>query len=205
VRGAEGMNLGYYHNLSSSFPSSPSFCQFPIPIAPYPRCPQSPVPNFMRLKNRLFWIAAFIAFFLDQVTKYWVVQTFSLGQTLPILQDIFHLTYVTNTGAAFSLFSGKVEWLKWLSLAVSLVLIGLAWFGQELNRWDQLGYGLILGGAIGNGIDRFVLGYVVDFLDFRLINFAVFNLADSFISIGIVCLLIGSLQKTPPSSQKPHA
>lgn len=156
----------------------------------------------MRLKNRLFWIAAFIAFFLDQVTKYWVVQTFSLGQTLPILQDIFHLTYVTNTGAAFSLFSGKVEWLKWLSLAVSLVLIGLAWFGQELNRWDQLGYGLILGGAIGNGIDRFVLGYVVDFLDFRLINFAVFNLADSFISIGIVCLLIGSLQKTPPSSDK---
>ncbi|WP_414541910.1 signal peptidase II [Nostoc sp. CCY0012] len=156
----------------------------------------------MRLKNRLFWIAAFIAFFLDQVTKYWVVQTFSLGQTLPILQDIFHLTYVTNTGAAFSLFSGKVEWLKWLSLAVSLVLIGLAWFGQELNRWDQLGYGLILGGAIGNGIDRFVLGYVVDFLDFRLINFAVFNLADSFISIGIVCLLIGSLQKTPPSSDQ---
>ncbi|MCG6137146.1 MAG: signal peptidase II [Nostoc sp. LLA-1] len=156
----------------------------------------------MRLKNRLFWIAAFIGFFLDQVTKYWVVQTFSLGQTLPILQDIFHLTYVTNTGAAFSLFSGKVEWLKWLSLAVSLVLIGLAWFGQELNRWDQLGYGLILGGAMGNGIDRFVLGYVVDFLDFRLINFAVFNLADSFISIGIVCLLIGSLQKTPPSSDK---
>jgi len=128
------------------------------------------------------------------------VQTFSLEQTLPLLPGIFHLTYVTNTGAAFSLLSGKVEWLRWLSLGVSLVLIGLALFGPTLSLWDQLGYGLILGGAMGNGIDRFVLGYVVDFLDFRLINFAVFNVADSFISIGIVCLLIASLQKTPTST-----
>lgn len=158
----------------------------------------------MRLKNRLFWIAAFIAFFLDQITKYWVVQTFSLGQTLPLLPEIFHFTYVTNTGAAFSLLSGKVEWLRWLSLGVSLVLIALALFSPMLNLWDQLGYGLILGGAMGNGIDRFVLGYVVDFLDFRLINFAVFNMADSFISIGIVCLLIASLQKTPTSTGRPH-
>jgi len=156
----------------------------------------------MRLKNRLFWIAAFIAFFLDQITKYWVVQTFSLGQTLPLLPGIFHFTYVTNTGAAFSLLSGKVEWLRWLSLGVSLVLIALALFGPTLNLWDQLGYGLILGGAMGNGIDRFVLGYVVDFLDFRLINFAVFNVADSFISIGIVCLLIASFQKTPTSTDR---
>ncbi|MEH1910020.1 signal peptidase II [Nostoc sp.] len=158
----------------------------------------------MRLKNRLFWIAAFIAFFLDQITKYWVVQTFSLGQTLPLLPGIFHFTYVTNTGAAFSLLSGKVEWLRWLSLGVSLVLVVLALFGPTLNLWDQLGYGLILGGAMGNGIDRFVLGYVVDFLDFRLINFAVFNVADSFISIGIVCLLIASLQKTPTSTGRSH-
>ncbi|MEH2300644.1 signal peptidase II [Nostoc sp.] len=158
----------------------------------------------MRLKNRLFWIAAFIAFFLDQITKYWVVQTFRLGQTLPLLPGIFHFTYVTNTGAAFSLLSGKVEWLRWLSLGVSLVLIALALFSPMLNLWDQLGYGLILGGAMGNGIDRFVLGYVVDFLDFRLINFAVFNVADSFISIGIVCLLIASLQKTPTSTGRPH-
>ncbi|MBW4559621.1 MAG: lipoprotein signal peptidase [Mojavia pulchra JT2-VF2] len=156
----------------------------------------------MRLKNRLFWIAAFITFFIDQLTKYWVVQTFKLGQTLPLLPEIFHLTYVTNTGAAFSLLSGKVEWLRWLSLGVSLILIGLALFGPVLNIWDQLGYGLILGGAMGNGIDRFILGYVVDFLDFRLINFAVFNMADSFISIGIVCLLIASWQKTPTSTHR---
>ena len=156
----------------------------------------------MYLKNSLFWIGTLIVFLLDQLTKYWVVQTFKLGQTQPLLPGVFHLTYVTNTGAAFSLLAGKVEWLRWLSLAVSLGLIALAWFGPVLSRLDQLGYGFILGGAIGNGIDRFVLGKVVDFLDFRLINFAVFNFADAFINIGIVCLLISTFQKTPNSSHR---
>ncbi|NMG09177.1 signal peptidase II [Brasilonema sp. UFV-L1] len=155
----------------------------------------------MRVKNLLFWIAAFLAFSLDQLTKYWVMQTFSSGQTQALLPGVFHLTYVTNTGAAFSLLTGKVEWLRWLSLGVSLALIALAWFAA-LHFWDQLGYGLILGGAIGNGIDRFVLGYVVDFLDFRLINFPVFNLADVFINIGIICLLIATFLKTPTSHRR---
>ncbi|MEA5553106.1 signal peptidase II [Anabaena cylindrica UHCC 0172] len=156
----------------------------------------------MRLKNRLFWISALFAFSLDQLTKYWVVKTFALGQTLPLIPGIFHFTYVTNTGAAFSLLSGRVEWLRWLSLGVSLVLIAIASLGPVLTLWEQLGYGLILGGAMGNGIDRFFLGYVVDFLDFRLINFAVFNMADSFISIGIVCLLIASLPQTSTSQRR---
>ncbi|GAB1540817.1 signal peptidase II [Scytonema sp. NUACC21] len=156
----------------------------------------------MRIKNILFWIAALVTFFLDQLTKYWVVQTFNLGQTQALLPGIFHFTYVTNTGAAFSLLSGKVEWLRWLSLGVSLALIAMAWFGSVLNFWDQLGYGFILGGALGNGIDRFILGYVVDFLDFRLINFPVFNLADVFINVGIVCLLISTFQKTPTSNRR---
>ncbi|ADI64290.1 signal peptidase II [Trichormus azollae] len=154
----------------------------------------------MRLKNRLFWILACVTFVIDQLTKYWVMKTFVLGQTLPLLPGVFHFTYVTNTGAAFSLLSGKVEWLRWLSLGVSLVLIAIASFGPVLSLSEQLGYGFILSGAMGNGIDRFFLGYVVDFLDFRLINFAVFNVADSFISIGIVCILIASFPKTPTSS-----
>ncbi|MEB3218197.1 MAG: signal peptidase II [Nostocales cyanobacterium 94392] len=151
----------------------------------------------MRLKNRLFWIAAIVGLILDQLTKYWVVQNFSLGQTQPLIKGIFHFTYVQNTGAAFSLFAGKVEWLRWLSLLVSVALIALALFSPVLSRWEQWGYGLILSGAIGNGIDRFLLGYVIDFLDFRLINFPVFNLADVFINIGIACLIIASFQKTP--------
>ena len=70
--------------------------------------------------------------------------------------------------------------------------LGFAWFGPRFDRWEQLGYGLILGGALGNGIDRFVSGYVVDFLHFRLIDFPIFNLADVSINIGIICLLIAA-------------
>ena len=154
----------------------------------------------MRLKNRFFWVAAIVSLILDQLTKYLVVQNFRLGQSLPLLPGVFHFTYVTNTGAAFSLFQGGA-WLRWLSLFVSLGLIAFAWFGPRLNRVEQLGYGFILGGALGNGIDRFVSGSVVDFLDFRLIKFPIFNLADTFINVGIICLLIASFVQIPPASE----
>ena len=152
--------------------------------------------SFMPLKkNSYFWIVAVASLILDHLTKFWVVQQFELGETLPLLPDVFHLTFVTNTGAAFSLFSnGGVLWLRWLSLLVSLGLMAMAWFGPHFNRWEQVGYGLILGGALGNGIDRFISGYVVDFLDFRLIHFPVFNLADVSINIGIWCLIIATFR-----------
>lgn len=144
-------------------------------------------------KNSLFWIAAIISIVLDHLTKFWVVQNFQIEESWALWPGVFHFTYVTNTGAAFSLFSnGGVYWLRWLSLIVSLGLMGWALFGPKFNQWEQVGYGLILGGALGNGIDRFVLGYVVDFLHFRLIDFPVFNVADVSINIGIVCLLIAT-------------
>jgi signal peptidase II len=152
----------------------------------------------MSIKNSLFWTAALIGLIGDQVTKFWVSRTFELTETVPLWPGVFHLTYVTNKGAAFSLFSEQSEWLRWLSLAVSLGLAALALLGPRLQHWEQLGYGCILAGALGNGIDRFLTGEVVDFLDFRLINFPVFNLADVFINIGIVCLLIAAFY--PPAS-----
>ncbi len=97
------------------------------------------------------------------------------------------------------MFSQGVGWLRWLSLGVSVGLLLLAWFGPTFSRWEQVGYGFILAGAVGNGIDRFILSRVVDFLDFRLIQFPVFNLADTFINIGIVCLLIATFARSPKS------
>ncbi len=147
------------------------------------------------IKNYSFWIAALVSLLCDRLTKIWIVQNFVLtapAQTVPLWPGVFHITYVTNKGAAFSLFSQGGEWLRWLSLVVSLGLIALALFGPKLSRWEQLGYGFLLGGAAGNGLDRFITGEVVDFLDFRLINFPVFNLADVFINIGIACLLIAA-------------
>jgi signal peptidase II len=82
----------------------------------------------MRLKNRLFWIVASIALALDQLTKYCIVKTIAYKQTIPLLAGVFHFTYVTNTGAAFSLLTGKVDLLRWLSLVASLALIAFAYF-----------------------------------------------------------------------------
>lgn len=152
----------------------------------------------MRIPNLFFWVAAAIGLALDQLTKLWVVQTFELTippDTIPLWPGVFHLTYVTNSGAAFSLFSNNGEWLKWLSLIVSLGLVAMGIWVNLTNRWEQVGYGFILGGALGNGIDRLFSGEVVDFLDFRLIQFPIFNVADVCINIGIVCLLIAALRQ----------
>ena len=155
----------------------------------------------LNFKNRFFWIAASIMLVLDQFTKFWVQQNFTLQQTQALIPEVFHFTYVHNYGAAWSLFSGHVAWLRWLSLIVSLGLIAFAIFGPTLNSWEELGYGFILGGAVGNGIDRFILGYVIDFLHFKLINFPVFNIADVSINIGLICLLIGYFQNKPSSNK----
>lgn len=148
----------------------------------------------IRVKNKGFWFAGFLCLTIDQITKWLVVQFFDLGQTLPLFPGVFHLTYVTNKGAAFSLFSNGGGWLRWISLGVSLGLVVLA-LRANLSRWGQVGYGCILGGALGNGIDRFVKAEVVDFLDFRLIHFPVFNLADVAINIGIGCLLVAAFRE----------
>jgi signal peptidase II len=155
----------------------------------------------MNFKNRDFWVVAVLGLLLDQATKLLVKQTFELEQTLPLWKGVFHLTYVTNPGAAFSLFAGQGGWLRWLSLLVSLGLIGLVVFSPPMRRLEQMGYGFILAGALGNGIDRFYAGEVVDFLDFRLINFPIFNVADICINVGILCLLLVAFRK-PPTAKR---
>ncbi len=142
------------------------------------------------LKNIYFWLAAAIFLILDQGSKFIIMQNFKLHDSVPLWQGVFHLTYIVNSGAAFSLFNRSGDWLKWVSLIVSLGLFSLGLFSSKLNRWEQVGYGCILGGALGNGMDRFLNGFVVDFLDFQLIRFPVFNIADIGINVGLVCLVI---------------
>ncbi len=155
-------------------------------------------------RHLLFWLVAIAGVGLDQLSKYWLIQVFETpGTTWPLLTGIFHFTYVHNTGAAFSVFRGGVGWLKWLSLVVSVALVLFVWKTPKLLRLEQFAYGCILAGALGNGIDRFRLGYVVDFLDFRLINFPVFNFADVLINLGIIALLITTLPRRSPTSP-PH-
>jgi signal peptidase II len=147
-------------------------------------------------QNRLFLIVTIIGLILDQLTKYLVAQTFSFGQTLPLLPGVFHLTYVINTGA-FSLLSGKIEWLRWFSLGFSLVLMVSAWFSSMRTKEVQFGLGFLLAGTLGNAVDRFLLGYTIGFLDFRLTNLPIFNLADLLIIMGIAFMFVNFFRPIP--------
>jgi signal peptidase II len=159
------------------------------------------------MKNKGFWLAGILGVILDQVTKRWAVEQLLPGPEIRLWPGVFHLTYVENTGAAWSLFADSGEFLKWISLGVALALVVLAIRGGIMNRWEQAGYGLVLAGAVGNGIDRFTMGYVVDFFNFVWIRFPVFNVADVAINIGVACLLIGLLRgdsnKTEPTPALP--
>ncbi|AFY59446.1 signal peptidase II [Synechococcus sp. PCC 6312] len=155
----------------------------------------------MKQKNVWFWFVAWLGILADRLSKWWVISVFDLTsppQSIPIWPGVFHFTYVTNSGAAFSLFTNGGGWLRWLSLGVSLGLVAYGIWGPRLGRWEQLGYGFLLAGAMGNGVDRLLTGEVVDFLDFRLIQFPIFNLADVWINIGMACLLIGIWQASQP-------
>lgn len=133
-----------------------------------------------------------IGIVLDQIFKYLTVENLSNIITLPIIQDVFHLTYVKNDGAAFSMLSGKQGFLKIMTIIVVCLIFYYIW----KNRYDKKKTGVLIGismiqsGAIGNLIDRVRLNYVVDYFDFRLINFAVFNFADVLIVCGTILLAI---------------
>ena len=133
---------------------------------------------------------------LDQLTK-WLAVIYLKGEaSFPLWEEVLHFTYAENTGMAFSLFSGEDQrWIFMLfsSIAIVGILVYLIFWRPE-SRWMQVSLAMIVGGGIGNMIDRVLLGYVVDFIDFTLIDFAIFNVADSFVCVGagilIVCLLL---------------
>ena len=155
----------------------------------------------MKIRNYYFWLAAIINITIDILSKRAIVEVLKVERTsIAIIPNIFHFTYIRNHGAAFSILAGN-PLLRWLSLVVSLILIAIAIVKTFSNIWEQLGFGLILAGAVGNGIDRlFFDGSVVDFIDLRVINFAIFNWADISINLGIVCLLIHTFIYQPKQS-----
>ncbi len=125
--------------------------------------------------------------FLDQLSKWLTVINLGLHETFPLIEGVFHFTYVQNTGAAFSMFNEPDE--RWIFMSISTVaIIGLSiylWFNRKGDKLLCVALSFIVGGGIGNMIDRCILKYVIDMLDFRLINFAIFNVADSFVCVGV--------------------
>ncbi len=132
----------------------------------------------------LYALLVLILVALDQVVKYLVVANIPLGEHVPFLPYIMDLTYVQNTGAAFSIFSQHTWILTVISLVVSVILVAALWKGFFRHPLGRLSLTLLLAGAIGNLIDRVRLQYVVDMFHVLFMNFAVFNVADVFVVVG---------------------
>ncbi|WP_066648590.1 signal peptidase II [Christensenella timonensis] len=133
-------------------------------------------------------IAAIVAG--DQVVKMVVASTMAVGQSFPLIPGFANITYMQNTGAAFSLFSDATWVLALLSgvMAVVVICILFKYKKKFKSNLFNLAMAFIAGGAIGNLIDRVAHGYVIDMLEFDFVNFAIFNVADSFVCIGAVML-----------------
>lgn len=135
----------------------------------------------------IFFSVLFFVTLLDQVTKILALRYLSDGNSLPIIENIFHLTLVHNKGIAFGFFRSHPQ-LLFLLITFSLVFLFVWGLRMREGTWaHRLGLALILGGAVGNWLDRLRHGAVIDFFDFRV--WPVFNVADSAITIG-VCLFI---------------
>lgn len=147
-----------------------------------------------------YWIMLIMAIATDQGSKWIVEQKVSLVDTIPLIKNVFHLTYSRNTGAAFSILRNQQMLLIVVTSAVMIFL--LLWLAKlTMQQGDYVlktALVLVLAGGIGNLIDRIRLNYVIDFLDFRLIHYPIFNVADCCIVIGTILLAWQMLfQKTP--------
>jgi signal peptidase II len=158
--------------------------------------------------RRLLWLLLpAMALVADLGSKAWILRTLGEGESLRVINGFFYLTLGFNRGAIF----GSLTWLPETARFILFALAGLAalfYFGQlflakDTPTWDRVALGLILGGALGNGIDRLVRGAVVDFLDFVFGNwhYWTFNLADSFILMGAILYGLRMLMAPRPEPQ----
>ena len=138
----------------------------------------------------VFWAVAACWLVLDQAVKIIQRVTMQPGESIALIKNVFHLTYIRNNGAAFSSFSGQT----WLFFAAALVAVGaiyLFWrFEKPSTLLPVLGSSLLISGAFGNVIDRIIYGHVTDIFDVRIINFAIFNVADIGITLGAIAMVV---------------
>lgn len=138
---------------------------------------------------------SFLIILVDQLVKIIVINNLALQQSIIVIYNFLNLTYVRNTGAAWSILSGNVS----LLIVISIIALGLLYHylikDKNLNKVDIVSYGMLIGGIVGNLIDRIIHGYVIDYLDFKIFNynFPIFNIADTFIVISIVIIGINMI------------
>ena len=132
-------------------------------------------------------LLAVVVVILDQISKLYVQTHMEIGMSIPVLQDIFHITYILNPGAAFGLFEHQTVFF--VIIAAGMVAGAIYFYPQIPKKYTLLrfGTGLMVGGALGNVVDRIKTGYVVDFFDFRI--WPIFNIADVGIVCGVGCII----------------
>lgn len=139
-----------------------------------------------------FWLAVVVVLALDQWSKHAIVTSFFAGESRIAIPHLLYWTYVRNHAGAFGLFGTQ----PWLLVGMALVVLVLFYFAfrdqAQRSPFVRIAFGMIAGGAIGNIVDRFHYGYVVDFVDLRW--WPVFNVADSCITVGVVLLLLSSMR-----------
>lgn len=149
----------------------------------------------------MYYLIIFAVILLDQILKQLVRVTMELNQSIPVWNQVFHLTYIQNYGAAFSMLQNQ----RLLLLATTSILIlgmsgYLVWKHRTLHPWIKLSMSLIIGGGIGNLIDRVLLHYVVDYIDFRV--FPVFNAADIAVTVGCGLLILYIMVLEPRAEKR---
>ena len=142
--------------------------------------------NNIQTKLYFFSLSIFIII-IDQFTKYLIY--FNYYKILNKDFLLFRLDFVKNYGAAFNIFSGNRIFLSCISIIFSILIIYLILRRNSLNTFEFYSYSFILGGTVGNGVDRILRGFVIDFINLNTINFPVFNVADISINIGFIFLL----------------
>ena len=145
--------------------------------------------------KKFILILSTLLMFIDQLIKYFVIHNLELYKSIKLIPNFFYITFVKNDGAAFSILRGN----RWLLIAIGIIalmfMIKLIIMDKKITKLDVVSYSLVIGGILGNLVDRVLYGSVIDYLDFYLFgyNAPVFNFADSCIVIGaiiIICVLI---------------
>lgn len=139
----------------------------------------------------VFGILAMVV--LDQFSKWAAVMYLQPVGSVPFIPGVLRLTYAHNTGAAFSMLAGKQAFLIGITAVAMLVMLVVLLRRKSSNAFEHWGLAMIVGGGIGNLIDRVLNGYVVDYFDVVFMKFAIFNVADCFVVVGCICLFVGVL------------
>ena len=152
--------------------------------------------NQLKSKSMKIILYSFFIVLLDQISKFLILSILGFERSKNIIPNLLNFTLVKNKGAAFSLFTNSTNTLTIISILTSILLITIILKSPPKSFWNLTGIVYLLGGTLGNGIDRLFKGYVLDFLEFAPINFPIFNLADVSINIAIICFIIDANKNT---------